>query len=220
MNCMRLGPRDVHAGFTLIEVLVAMTLLSMVMLVLGSSIRSMGASAERVEARSSNIDEMRVATTFLREIVGRTAAQKLEAPAVGLLFSGTSDGVSWIGVMPARFGAGGRYFFRLHRESLDDGTAALVLRFVPWLWKQREMPDWSRAESRILVRKLTAFGVSYEGDGFGKGWRTEWPLDAPKLPPRLRLVLSAAGSEWPPIVLPVYPLSSAGNSGRLVSGPT
>ena len=56
-----------YRGFTLVEVMVALTLLSLVMLVLGSAIRSMGASAERIDARSASIDEMRVATTFLRE---------------------------------------------------------------------------------------------------------------------------------------------------------
>ena len=214
MKSMRLRPRGAHSGFTLVEVVVAMALLSLLMLVLGSSIRSMGASAERIDARSARIDEMRIATTFLREVVGRTAAQRLESPAAGLLFSGDADSVSWIGVMPARFGAGGRYFFRLRLETLGDGTAGLVLRFVPWRWEQKAMPDWSQAEARVLVRKVAAFAVAYEGDGFVQSWLPAWPSDAPKLPPRLRLMLSAAESEWPPIVLPLYPLPASEGSGR------
>lgn len=208
-----------RAGFTLVEVMVAMTLLSLVMLVLGSSIRSMGASAERIDARSAATDQMRVATGFLREVVGRVAAQKLEAPAVGLLFAAAPDSVSWIGVMPARFGAAGRHFFRLGQERLEDGGTGLVLRFVPWRWEQKEMPDWSQAQSRVLVRDVTALALSYDGDGFARNWVPAWPAEAKQLPPRVKLSLAVAGAEWPPIVVAVHPLpASQAGGGRFVTG--
>jgi general secretion pathway protein J len=210
-----------ESGFTLVEVVVAMTLLSLVMLVLGTSIRSMGASAERIDARTASIDEMRVATSFLGEVVGRAAAQRLEPPATGLIFSGAADSVSWIGVMPPRFGAGGRHFFRMGVERTTEGGAALVLRFLPWRPDQRTLPDWSRADSRVLVRDVSAFALSYEGDGFSREWTPVWPADAKKLPPRMRLQVAAAGSEWPPIVIAIYPLpaSTGGGGGRFVRGP-
>lgn len=213
--------RQRSLGFTLVEVVVAMALLSLVMLVLGSSIRSMGASAERIDARTASIDEMRVATGFLRDIVGRSAAQKQEPPAVGLLFAGSADAVSWVGVMPARFGAGGRHFFRLGAEQVSDGSTALVLRFVPWRWEQKAWPDWAQAQSRVLVRDVDSLALSYEGNGFNQDWLGAWPPEATRLPPRLRLLLSAAGSEWPPIVLAIHPLPAGegGGGGGFVHGP-
>lgn len=218
---MRAGPtgtRRVGRGFTLVEVVVALALLSLVMLVLGSSIRSMGGSAERIDARMATIDEMRVATTFLREIVGRTAPQRLEPPATGLLFAGSADGVSWVGVMPARFGASGRHFFRLAVERVSDGSAALVLRFIPWRWEQTVLPDWSQAQSRVLVRNASAAAFSYEGNGLGQGWLPAWPAAEKRLPSRLRLQLTAAGSEWPPLILAIRPLPVVGSGGRFVTG--
>jgi general secretion pathway protein J len=206
-------------GFTLVEVLVAMTLLSLVMLVLGSSIRSMGASAERIDARSASTDQMRVATGFVREVVGRASAQPLEAPGVGLLFAAAPDSVNWIGVMPARFGAAGRHFFRLATESLADGNTGLVLRFVPWRTEDKQMPDWSRADSRVLVRDVTAFALSYDGDGFEQNWAPTWPADARKLPPRMKLSLAVKGAEWPPIVVAIHPLPAGqGGNARFVTG--
>ena len=207
-------------GFTLVEVIVAMALLSLVMLVLGSSIRSMGASADRIDARTASIDQMRVATAFLREIVGRVAGQPADPPATGMLFEGGAQGMSWVGVMPARFGPAGRHFFHLGPERLGDGSTGLVLRFVAWRWEQKTMPDWSRADSRVLVRDIAAVALSYQGDGFGQGWIAAWPADAKKLPPRLRLLLSAAGSEWPPLVLAMHPLpgNEGGGGGRFVVG--
>ena len=219
---MRAAPssRDSRVrGFTLVEVLVAMALLSLVMLVLGSSIRSMGASADRIDARTAGMDQMRVATGFLREIVGRVARQSMEPPAPGLLFAGGADGMSWIGVMPARFGPAGRHFFHLGSERLSDGSSGLVLRFVPWRWEQKTMPDWSQADSRVLVRDVGGVAFSYQGDGVGQGWFAAWPAEEKKLPPRLRLQLSAAGSEWPPIVLAMHPLPAGEGGGpRFVVG--
>lgn len=208
-----------YRGFTLVEVMVALTLLSLVMLVLGSAIRSMGASAERIDARSASIDEMRVATTFLREIAGRPAAQRADPPAPGLLFSGAPNAMSWIGVMPARFGAAGRHFFRLGMEPLADGSAGLVLRFVPWRWEQKVLPDWSQADSRVLVRQVGAAAFAYGGDGMKQGWRSAWPTEETRLPPRVRLLLTAAGAEWPPLVLAMHALPASGSGGaRFVTG--
>lgn len=207
-------------GFTLVEVVVAMALLSLVMLVLGSSIRSMGASADRIDARTASMDQMRVATGFLREIVGRVAGQSQEPPATGLLFVGGAQGMSWVGVMPARFGPAGRHFFHLGPEHLRDGSTGLVLRFTPWQWEQKTMPDWSQADFRVLVRDIDALSLSYQGDGLGQGWIAAWPADAKTLPPRLRLLVVAAGAEWPPIVLAIHPLpgSEGGGGGRFVVG--
>lgn len=208
-----------YRGFTLVEVMVALTLLSLVMLVLGSAIRSMGASAERIDARSASIDEMRVATTFLREIAGRPAAQRADPPAPGLLFSGAPDAMSWIGVMPARFGAAGRHFFHLGVEPLADGSVGLVLRFVPWRWEQKVLPDWSQADSRVLVRHVGAAAFAYGGEGMNEGWQAAWPAQEIRLPPRVRLLLTAAGSEWPPLVLAMHTLPASGSGGaRFVTG--
>jgi general secretion pathway protein J len=212
--------RRIDGGFTLVEMVVAMALLSLVMLVLGASIRSMGATAGRIDARTASIDEMRVATTFLREIVGRAAAQLVEPPATGLLFSGAADGMSWVGVMPARFGAAGRYFFRVAVERTADGNAGLVLRFVPWRWEQKTWPDWSQADFRVLVRDVSVVSVSYGGDGVTSGWLPAWPTQEKRLPARVRLQLSAAGSQWPPIILAMHPLpSNQGSGGGFVRGP-
>lgn len=210
-----------NRGFTLVEVVVAMALLSLVMLVLGSSIRSMGASAQRIDSRTAATDEMRVAATFLREIFGRSEAQRVEPPGTGLLFAGASDTVSWIGVMPPRFGAGGRFFFRLKVETVSDGSSGLVLRFQPWRWDQKALPDWSQGDSRVLLRNVDTFVLAYGGEGMELNWLQAWPAESRTLPPRVRMLLAVAGSPWPPLVFAVHPLpaNQGGGGGGFVSGP-
>ena len=215
MRARAAAPLSRHRGFTLVEVVVAMALLSLVMLVLGSSIRSMVASAQRIDSRTALTDEMRVAASFLREIIGRSEAQKIEPPGTGLLFSGASDELSWIGVMPPRFGAGGRSFFRLKVETVSDGSTGLVLRFQPWRWDQKVLPDWSKGDSRVLLRNVTNFVVAYGGEGMQLNWLPTWPAESTTLPPRVRMQLVTAGSQWPPLVFAMHTLpANEGGGGR------
>ena len=53
------------AGFTLLEVLVVMSLLSLVMLGMGSALRTNAQTGERVDHRLLQANELRTATTFL-----------------------------------------------------------------------------------------------------------------------------------------------------------
>ena len=63
--------RSALQGFTLVELLVTMALLSLLMLGMASALRTMAQTEERVDARLAKADEFRVATGFLRSIVGR-----------------------------------------------------------------------------------------------------------------------------------------------------
>ena len=67
-------------GFTLVEVLVVMSLLSLVMLAMGSALRTTAQTEERVDQRLQRADEMRLAADFLRSILGRVSARKVPGP--------------------------------------------------------------------------------------------------------------------------------------------
>lgn len=208
---MKRSGRNV-AGFTLVEILVVMTLMSVVMLALGAAMRTIAQTEERVDQRLQRADEMRVATSFLNSTLGRISARKSQAPTqVGgslALFSATSAAVMWVGVMPARYGAGGRYFFRLALERQGDG-ASLVIRFVPWTGAG-VFPDWASADSRVLVRGASRLDLAYaDKDG---SWRSDWP-DPLLLPGRIRISVRTPTLEWPQIVIALRQLP-AGDNGR------
>ena len=64
------------SGFTLVEILVAMTLMSVVMLALGAAMRTIAQTEERVDQRLEQADEMRVATSFLSATLERISRPK------------------------------------------------------------------------------------------------------------------------------------------------
>lgn len=203
-------------GMTLIEVIVAMAVLSLIVLVLGASLRGMAQSAQRIDERVDGIDEMRVAAAFLREVFGRVIESRPAPPGQRPPFTASPQEVVWVAVMPARFGAAGRHHFRLALEPAADGTPALVLRYAPWL-DETTAPDWPQAGARVLVHQVERLQLGYGGDGMGAGWLPDW-TDAERLPPRLRLDLATASLAWPPLVLPVRVQSASGGAGGFVVG--
>ena len=215
--------KRIHArvgGFTLLELLVVMALLSVVMLALGAALRTIAQSEVRIDRRLTRTDEFRVATAFLRTTLGRVSDRKVvasaEPGASSILFAGNGQAVAWVGIMPARYGAGGRNFFRLGVEAVDGG-GALVLRFIPWT-DAATFPDWSQAEARVLVTDVTSLSVRYE-DAFEvpSVWGPEWPFKD-RVPQRVELTVQTAAGYWPSLVIAMRTMPSDMGSGQIVLG--
>ena len=215
------GWRLRQQGLTLVELLVAMVLLSMLMLGMASALRSMAMVEERVDLRLERSDEFRIATGFLNTVLGRLSARKVMTPLKegesSYLFAGSEEAVAWRGIMPARHGAGGQTFFRLALEQVQ-GERALVIRFVP-LGDKFAFPDWSQAQSRVLVHDVTSLAFGYEdAKGPSPVWLGQWG-SAEDLPPRVRIELTTQAGEWPIWVIPMR-IQPSSRRGGFVMGPT
>lgn len=211
-------------GFTLVEILVAMSLLSLVMLGMASAMRTMADTESRVDTRLARTDKVRTIERFLLQVLGRVSHQSASSlnrsgPAPGgatasgdvLRFQASTDSIAWVGIMPARPGMGGRYFFRLAAEQTEQGLS-LVLRHQPWSAQQAELfPDWDTAERETVVRDLASFSVEAQADRaadatvqatWSPDWQAGWSATN-TLPERLRLRIGDASGEWPVLIVPV-----------------
>ncbi len=203
-------------GFTLVEMLVVMALLSLLMLGMVSALRTMAQTEERMDLRSERADEIRIANGFLRATLGRISMRRIkEAQREGdgpYFFTGQSDVVAWVGIMPARHGAGGRYFFRLALEAVPEDPSALVIRFVPWNGGGSS-PDWSQAESRVLARRVKSLALGYEdGRQPAPAWMADWSR-TDSLPARIRIDVETWDGAWPLWVIAMRALPSSERSG-------
>lgn len=186
------------SGFTLLEVIVVMALLSLIMLAMGSALRTTAQTEERVDARLDRADELRVSSDFLRGVLSRISAQQgaaqLAAGASRYAFAGVPQEMRWLGVMPARPGLGGRHHFRLAME-----PQGLVLRYVPW---QGELePDWGRAAAYVLVTQATGLTLRFEDTREQPSvWTDRW-LAVDALPQRVLLSVQTAQGPWPDLII-------------------
>lgn len=187
-------------GFTLVELLVVLVLLSLIVLAMASALRTASQTEERVDARLQQMDDLRIANNFLRSVLGRVSAEKttLSVPQgrSPYYFTGTASTLAWVGVMPARHGAGGLTHFRL---SLSD-EGALVLRYLPWSGAGSP-PDWSAAGSSILLTGVTAFDLHYEDAASEPpAWTPEWSA-VDHLPSRVSLAVQTRTGAWPELAI-------------------
>lgn len=204
-RCMR---RNGSGGFTLVELLVVMTLLSLVVLALGSALRTMAQTQERLDASLARTDDLRVTDMFLRRILGRIAAHKkpglLSQGENPFLFRGTAGAIDWIGVMPAGYGSSGRHFLQLNVEA-EGGESALVLRYAPW--KDDAIPPvWSSAQRHVIAKPISAIQLEYQNAAVEPPqWTPVWNSpDA--LPERVRVTLTGSRGAWPAVVVPMWQL--------------
>ena len=218
------GKKTLSKGFTLLEVLVVMSLLSLIMLGLGSALRTTAQTGERVDQRLLRADEMRTATSFIYATLGRVSAQKVNKPMVvgdsPYLFIGQPDFIAWIGIMPARYGVGGRYYFKLSLGEMA-GEQGLILQFMPWT-DAPTFPDWAQAERRVLVPGVTALALQYlDASVDSPQWESNWS-SPDGLPARAMLMLQTADGAWPVLIVPLRATPSseggAGSGGAVFGG--
>ncbi len=195
-------------GFTLIEVVVALGLLSLLMLIAMTAFRGLGQTASRLDLAATTHDEQRIVGTFLRHTLGAARAVRSDADemasfdAATMPFRGDDRSLSWVSVLPARDGIGGLSQLRLALAHADGGTR-LILAFAPFapLDTSRPATDRSQLIERVLLDRVSEFELHYRGLG-----ETEWTRywhDSTTLPGHVRISLALAHHRWPPLVIAI-----------------
>lgn len=196
-------PRRTRRGFTLIEVLIALSLLSLLMLVLTGAMRAMSQTGEGIDRRIEAADDYRLAAGLLEGVLGQVSVRRMPQlqagqPAQTIFFEAAPDALAWIGVMPARYGIGGRHYLRLALEG-----SQLVLRYAPWNGAA-SFSDWSSAGAQVVAEPVTAFGLRYQ-EPDALHWLPAWPppdlRQGVVLPTAIELSIAGAAPPWPPLVV-------------------
>ena len=194
--------RAVHRGFTLVEVMVALTILSLVMLTTITGLRTLANTQIAIERLTLRVDEVRTVSSFLRDTLESAIAGRGSASG-GLTLGGSSgtgstyfriypEAVEWKSIVLFGESFGGSHLLRVARE--DD---QLVLRWISPEFSRRA-PDWPAAPSRVLVSDLQELQVSYRRELDGD-WQREW--DQAGTPSLLRLQIKASGRYWPELIM-------------------
>jgi general secretion pathway protein J len=186
-------------GFTLVELLVVMTLLALLMTGLVSAMRTMAQTETKIDHRLQRMDDLRTTHAFLRQTLSRVSGARIDQPGVTgksmVPFAATPNSVSWVGTLPARPGVGGRHYFRLAVEGQND-VQALVLRVAP-CGPDLTPPDWTSTEAHLLMRGVSQLLVQAQGlpprylmggNTWPQGWQSGWPI-SDELPDQIHLSL-------------------------------
>ena len=189
-------------GFTLLEVMVALMLLSLVMVATIAALRTLGNTRSTVEKVTERVDEIRVVSEFLRNTIGaampvlRTGGSEesfAEGGSYGTYFSGDATHVLWVSPLVAGADMGGVFIMNL--ALVGD---VLELRWQPY---QSDVPatDWTAVEPRKLLGSVDEFEVGYLAD-YGQEWMQSWE-GSQRNPAAVRINIRAAGKYWPEMVI-------------------
>lgn len=206
-------PTRIQAGFTLLEMLVTMVLLSLVMLGLASSFFSLGQTETRIDARLDQSSQLRASMNFLDQTLGRISAKRKPGQQNVndslYWFEGNGQAVRWVGIMPARFGIGGRFFFELGVEQGD-----LVLRFAPWNGAL-QFPATSNMQSRTLLQDVVGFSIQYRGEEEDSiEWTNQWAFPL-QIPSHIMLSITTSQMALPVKILAMRPAGSTGQGSGM-----
>jgi general secretion pathway protein J len=197
-------PWRAQQAFTLVEVMVALSILSLVMLATVTGLRTLANTQLAIERTTSRIDEVRTVSGFIRDTLEsaildsrsgrRTRGASASVASGSSFFELSRYSVAWKATVLFGENFGGSYLVRVARE--DD---QLVLR-----WQEPSAKgaagDWAEAQSRILVTDLEEFEVTYKPDFF-QPWTDEARRDSS--PQLVRMQIKSRGKYWPDLILRV-----------------
>ncbi|MDR0280525.1 MAG: prepilin-type N-terminal cleavage/methylation domain-containing protein [Paucimonas sp.] len=171
-------------GFTLLEMLAALSLLGLLMVLVASSFKGTSKVAEQSTRNAARLEQVHAAQRFLR--------QSIEGIRESPSFVGHAQALEYIAPVP--MGLGG--LPRLHRlQFLPDqaGHWALQVAFFD--------PDNGKpwGEPQVLADRLRDVHLAYRGlDDMHResGWLEHWPWSA-RLPQVIRIQAQAEGNvQW------------------------
>ena len=191
-------------GFTLLELMVGITIFSLVIVVLYAGYRLGIRSWESGERTHAAVSELRLAGSFVR----RHAAQAFPLAisrnnAWRLWFEGEADRLTFVTAMPSYLGEGGMYEMTLAVDRHSDGTAMMVSRRLLHPDAVSGKPGVDD-QPRLLAADLESARFDYFGATRADGeasWHTRWE-GKQRLPQLIRLRLSSRlAGDWPEIVV-------------------
>ena len=197
-----------HAGFTLLEILLALALLALMMLGVWGAVAGathITHSADAVMARSESV---RTVQQFLRSYVPRAALQPYvtHAGARPRMFQGEATLMRYVAPLPIQSGHAGLYLQTVSLEKNDTGGMSLELSYQPYV---NSAPTTGKPVTHRLLTDLQGGKFQYlAAAAFGKpaAWRDDWRTGY-GLPLAVRIHLDPAWRTpvpFPDMVIPLY----------------
>lgn len=200
-----------QSGFTLIEVMLAMTLLSIMMVLLFGSLRISAQSWDAGEKKIARVEEAAVVFRFFqrhltparpvwqRSADGQSAVAAKTANAFS--FQGTATSLRFVSTFPASAKRPGLQWFSIDPAEQQGAEYAVKVAIVPFF--QAVDGQVRQPEEELLLDHVASFRLAYFGwdqPGQSGYWHDSWS-DRKALPALVRVSIARSDeSFWPDMV--------------------
>jgi general secretion pathway protein J len=225
-HCPRARP---VAGFTLVELLIALAMVALITLLLFSGLRVGSRAWDGVDAAAERTGALRQANAFLLRTLSQARAMTLVYDGESVpVFAGDTERLEFVAPLSEHVGIPGLYVLRLESEGSGDGAALVLTR---WLIHSEvldgtdDIPAWEPLKERAtpsldgipldrdaaagafgrtsLLDRLDTFELSYYGVAAGDtepDWHEEW-LEQGTLPALIRVRFATIDQTWPDLLV-------------------
>jgi len=205
-----------EAGFTLLEMLVALALIGLLTAALFGGLRFAARASDRTTAATDHASELALAYGFLQAQLGN--AQPYPATAdpkdLDIVFDGAPDQIDLITTVPTRLIAGG--FLRLHLVTAHDGGQLRLMAGWNGAPRRDDTPLPAALSAAMLLDHLKAIRFAFFGaidPEDPSDWHDRWQ-GARTLPKMIRLrVEFTDGWQAPDLIVAPRLAEAPGASG-------
>jgi general secretion pathway protein J len=194
-----------QSGFTLLEMLLAFSLVSLLFLALFASFNTIGRSWDAADNRMQKTSDQRLIMNWLRRQLQQAMVVKIKDDDGQFVyaFSGEDQRLRFAAPMLPFKDKGGVFLQELFLER-KNGTNSLQLRYAPYRPDLSWEDAFADSEPVLVYDGLQQASFEYygaENQEDEPSWESSWE-DYPVYPLLLRLNISTeSGEEWPELVV-------------------
>lgn len=212
-------------GFTLLELLIAMSLISLILVLLYGGLQLGSRNWDSIERKVRDTEEVRLARGFLQRALLQARSRNWEVDErLYPVFFGGIEQLEFVTPLSAHVGLPGLYVVRVAVVEVEDRKDLIMQR---WLFNPQvlegveEIPEWRPMESpgelevpydgpsgaygtTLLLRDVGGLELGYFGieqEQKEADWHQEWTLQ-PRFPQLVKIGFGE-DSDWPDLVVPL-----------------
>jgi general secretion pathway protein J len=192
-------------GFTLLELLVAVLILTLLMTASFGAVRIASRSWEAGQSRADTTEEMRAVSDFLRRRFAQMSAFVwMDGNEDRIAFAGDERRIRFIAAAPEYSAGPGFLIYSLTTEARGD-EVRLVLSYAPFDPGTEDFAEPRSSRRTVLVDNLTEASFDYYGAEVADiepAWQRNWRADAEFFPSmiRIRTATEESVSSWPDLM--------------------
>ena len=193
------------SGFTLVELLVAITILSLFMTAAMGAVRIASRSTTAGVVRADTTEEMRAVSDFLRRQFAQLPHMTIgEGGDERLAFAADQKNLRFVAPAPLYSRGAGFMIYTLAARRTDDGREVLTLSYAPFDPGSERFEAIRTTAPMVLTAGFETVDFEYFGAQMEKDrpdWTPVWREDAEQLPVAIRIRTRTrtefGGAGWP-----------------------
>lgn len=217
----RFVTKKIASGFTLVEVLIAMTLLSLMVVLLFSSLSIGAKSWQQGETKIADVNEIAVVEQFFNHYLAHATPQwndfDLEKERV-FSFQGTKDSLQFVSTFPASAERSGLQLFDLQLEQKNKQrfVSVTLTPFFPLTEGEAFFEDTIELVTHVARFELSYFGLNDETGEYA--WQSQW-LEKEQQPRLVKILLELEDGRFIPEIIVALKVDGSYSNADLESVP-